>query len=94
MYTAFKFNFCLLGNNVNSHRCYLSIGKKGKKTLCLLDAAIYMKAGQNALGNGMRQWVSKPWFKETNYNKIKHYGNSCIVCLSSNTVSGRHMGSE
>lgn len=65
-----------------------------KKTLCLLDAAIYMKAGQNALGNGMRQWVSKPWFKETNYNKIKHYGNSCIVCLSSNTVSGRHMGSE
>lgn len=79
---------------MNSHRCYLSIGKKGKKPLRLLDAAIYMKAGQNALGNGMRQWVSKPWFKETNYNKIKHYGNSCIVCLSSNTVSGRHMGSE
>lgn len=63
MYTAFKFNFCLLGNNVNSHRCYLSIGKKGKKPLRLLDAAIYMKTGQNALGNGMRQWVSKPWFK-------------------------------
>lgn len=79
---------------MNSHRCYLSVGKKGKKTLRLLDAAIYMKAGQNALGNGMRQGVSKPWFKETNYNKIKHYGNSCIVCLSSNTVSGRHMGSE
>lgn len=68
--------------------------ERKKKTLCLFDAAIYMKAGQNALGNGMRQWVLKPWFKETNYNKIKHYGNSCIVCLSSNTVSGRHMGSE
>lgn len=83
---------------MNSHRCYLSIGEKGKKKtnpkLCLLDAAVSMKAGQNALGNGMRQWVLKPWFKETNYNKIKHYGNSCTVCLSSNAVSGRHVGNE
>lgn len=67
--------------------------KERKKILCLLDAALYMKAGQKALGNGMRLWVLKLWFKETNYNKIKH-GNSCIVCLSSNTVSGRHIGSE